>query len=295
MQARREAAHALAIHSAVRDQPDRTAGHVGAAVPGGRAGRGVGVAALAGSEAALLGGRGAAEEAYVAAARQPGRAARPAVHARGRDGHDEEAVVARIATLHEAVAALEVLDHESHPRMPRWRFSDMPVGRAPGGDSVGWVHTVDTPIGPLLLSADDGRLSRVEFGAASAATSDAPPLPEAEAQLNAYFAGELERFELPLAPRRDRLPAKRLGRTHRDPLRNNHDLLGARGEDRPAERLPRRGCRQREQPAAGDRALPPRDRSGRSAHRIRRRTRAQTAPACVGGGESVRISGHGGE
>ena len=76
----------------------------------------------------------------------------------------------------------------------------MPVSRAPGGDSVGEVHTVDTPIGPLLLGAEDGRLSRVEFGAASAATSDALPFPEAEAQLHAYFAGELERFELPLAP-----------------------------------------------------------------------------------------------
>jgi methylated-DNA-[protein]-cysteine S-methyltransferase len=76
----------------------------------------------------------------------------------------------------------------------------MPVDQAPSGDSVGEVHTVDTPIGPLLLRAEDGRLSRVEFGAASAATSGARPFPEAEAQLHAYFAGELERFELPLAP-----------------------------------------------------------------------------------------------
>jgi methylated-DNA-[protein]-cysteine S-methyltransferase len=76
----------------------------------------------------------------------------------------------------------------------------MPVDQAPSGDSVGEVHTVDTPIGPLLLRAEDGRLSRVEFGAASVATSDARPFPEAEAQLHAYFAGELERFELPLAP-----------------------------------------------------------------------------------------------
>jgi methylated-DNA-[protein]-cysteine S-methyltransferase len=76
----------------------------------------------------------------------------------------------------------------------------MPVEGAPGGGSVGGMHTVDTPIGPLLLSADEGGLSRVEFGAPVACTSSAPPFPEAEAQLQAYFAGELERFELPLAP-----------------------------------------------------------------------------------------------
>jgi methylated-DNA-[protein]-cysteine S-methyltransferase len=76
----------------------------------------------------------------------------------------------------------------------------MPVDQAPSGDSVGEVHTVDTPIGPLLLRADDGRLSRIEFGSPATCSSDAPPFPEAEAQLHAYFAGELERFELPLAP-----------------------------------------------------------------------------------------------
>ena len=62
------------------------------------------------------------------------------------------------------------------------------------------MHTVDTPIGPLLLWADHGRLSRVDFGAPTACSSGAAPFPETEAQLHAYFAGELERFELPLAP-----------------------------------------------------------------------------------------------
>jgi methylated-DNA-[protein]-cysteine S-methyltransferase len=74
------------------------------------------------------------------------------------------------------------------------------VGGARGGGSVGVVHTVDTPIGPLLLRADHGRLSRIEFGAPATCSSDAPPFPEAHAQLHAYFAGELERFELPLGP-----------------------------------------------------------------------------------------------
>jgi methylated-DNA-[protein]-cysteine S-methyltransferase len=63
------------------------------------------------------------------------------------------------------------------------------------------VHTVETPIGPLLLSADGGRLSRVDFDTGGGRTSAAPLFKEAEAQLHAYFAGELERFELPLAPR----------------------------------------------------------------------------------------------
>jgi hypothetical protein len=111
VQPRREPAHAVAVHGAVGDQAYRPAGDVGAAIPRGRAGRGIRVAALAGAEALLLRGRGAPEEANVAAARQPRRAARPAVHARRGDGDEEEPVVARVAALHEAVAALEVVDH----------------------------------------------------------------------------------------------------------------------------------------------------------------------------------------
>jgi methylated-DNA-[protein]-cysteine S-methyltransferase len=66
---------------------------------------------------------------------------------------------------------------------------------------VNGVHTVETPIGPLLLSADGGRLSGLVFARAGGPTSTAAPFVDAEAQLHAYFAGELERFELPLAPR----------------------------------------------------------------------------------------------
>ncbi len=77
----------------------------------------------------------------------------------------------------------------------------MPVAGRPGAGSVAGVHTVATPIGPLLLSAEDGRLTGVAFATSAGARSTEPLLLEAEAQLDAYFAGELERFELPLAPR----------------------------------------------------------------------------------------------
>lgn len=70
--------------------------------------------------------------------------------------------------------------------------------------------TLPTPLGDLLVAADDDGLTRASFLAGTAAW--APPadaarvdddalLGEARAQLAAYFAGRLRAFDLPLAPR----------------------------------------------------------------------------------------------
>jgi methylated-DNA-[protein]-cysteine S-methyltransferase len=66
---------------------------------------------------------------------------------------------------------------------------------------------IESPVGPLLLAADEAGLREILFvngrHAAKPESSwkeDRTPLNETIRQLQAYFAGELETFELPLAP-----------------------------------------------------------------------------------------------
>jgi methylated-DNA-[protein]-cysteine S-methyltransferase len=66
---------------------------------------------------------------------------------------------------------------------------------------------MDSPVGPLLLVADDGGLRRIDFVNGRTRVEadprwhdDAEPLRETIRQLRAYFAGELETFDLALAP-----------------------------------------------------------------------------------------------
>ena len=74
------------------------------------------------------------------------------------------------------------------------------------GESWRWCRLA-TPLGPLTLAGDDGGLREIHFsgrgeGSRSGPSSreDRESFREAIAQLTAYFAGELERFELALAP-----------------------------------------------------------------------------------------------
>src|ERR1019366_2328386 len=67
--------------------------------------------------------------------------------------------------------------------------------------------TTDSPIGPLLLVADDYGLREIRFANGKHPASpdstwreNPTQLEEPIRQLRAYFAGELEAFDLPLAP-----------------------------------------------------------------------------------------------
>jgi methylated-DNA-[protein]-cysteine S-methyltransferase len=66
---------------------------------------------------------------------------------------------------------------------------------------------VDSPLGPLLLAAEEGALTLLwmsplpERGAGAAEARDREVLDAAREQLEAYFDGDLTVFDLPLAPR----------------------------------------------------------------------------------------------
>jgi methylated-DNA-[protein]-cysteine S-methyltransferase len=68
--------------------------------------------------------------------------------------------------------------------------------------------TIDSPIGPILLVGDGPNLTQLNFQAGTNPTKiradwqqDSAPFAEAVSQLQAYFAGELRLFDLPLRPK----------------------------------------------------------------------------------------------
>lgn len=67
------------------------------------------------------------------------------------------------------------------------------------------LRQVDSPLGVLSIAAENGALTRLHFGVIGTETErDDPVLVEAERQLQAYFAGALRDFDLPLhAPGND--------------------------------------------------------------------------------------------
>ena len=62
-------------------------------------------------------------------------------------------------------------------------------------------HHIDTPIGPLTIELSDDALMLLEFGALGKATPGTPAkglAGETARQIEAYFAGKLKQFDLPL-------------------------------------------------------------------------------------------------
>ena len=73
--------------------------------------------------------------------------------------------------------------------------------------NVSCYTRIESPVGPLLLVADDAGMRRIEFVDGRKPVQpdpqwhdDAEQLCETVRQLRAYFAGELESFDLRLAP-----------------------------------------------------------------------------------------------
>ncbi|MDX6212382.1 MAG: methylated-DNA-[protein]-cysteine S-methyltransferase [Frankiales bacterium] len=66
-----------------------------------------------------------------------------------------------------------------------------------------YTTTIDSPVGPLVLTSDGEALTRLLFDAPvdpSWSTDSCPVLERAVAQLAEYFAGERTTFDLPLEP-----------------------------------------------------------------------------------------------
>ena len=60
--------------------------------------------------------------------------------------------------------------------------------------------TIESPVGPLTITAADGAITAVEFGADAGHSPNAGVLAEAARQLTEYFNGSLRVFDLPLVP-----------------------------------------------------------------------------------------------
>jgi methylated-DNA-[protein]-cysteine S-methyltransferase len=62
---------------------------------------------------------------------------------------------------------------------------------------------MDSPVGPLLLVEDNGRLVEIRFATGDEPDRDKTPLlADTRLQIDEYFAGRRQKFDLPLVPAR---------------------------------------------------------------------------------------------
>ena len=103
-------------------------------------------------------------------------------------------------------------------------------------------RAVETPIGTLGLVGSETGLSRVRWSTAGLELGGGcAVLDDAAEQLDAYFAGELTTFDLPLDLARHRVPAPLLARARDDPVRADGELRRAGTPARARSRLCARG------------------------------------------------------
>ena len=61
-------------------------------------------------------------------------------------------------------------------------------------------RTIESPVGPLTITAEDDAITAVDFGAGGGPCPNGGVLAEAARQLTEYFDGARRAFELPLTP-----------------------------------------------------------------------------------------------
>ena len=153
------------------------------------------------------------------------------------------------------------------------------------------VYTeIDNPIVNLAVAGDEQGIRRIHFLNGNEKKRWAPEpewrrddraraLRSAVRELEAYFAGELRQFSLPLAPVGTPFQLDVWNALRAIPYGETRSYGELARAHRPAERGARGGRRQRRQPAADRGAVPSRDRLERQPHRLRRRTAAQAGAA----------------
>ena len=145
----------------------------------------------------------------------------------------------------------------------------------------------DSPVGPLLLAGDSDALHVLAFGVGSRPREiDADWMPDTKGvlkdvrkELDQYFAGQLKKFTTKLAFNGTPFQNRGLEGADAHPVRRDDQLSGSRQPHREPEGGEGSRDGERRQPDRHHRALPPRDRFKRIAHRIWRRPPDQTGAA----------------
>ena len=167
-----------------------------------------------------------------------------------------------------------------------FRGAPRPRLAAPQGRVTMRYDEIESPVGPLLVAADDAGLRLIHFQAGPAPRRpdaawrrDGLGIPRARPPARRVLRPRASRVRPHARARGHAVPARDVAGPGHDPVRH-HDLLRRSGEPRgEALGLPGRGGRERAEPAAHRRSLPPGHRQGRLADRFWRRAPGEAGAA----------------